>query len=74
MDKEIKDIVRELEADGWVREPGKKHLKFSHPKLKRKLIMARTPSCHHAYMNIRKQAARMLREAQQEVVNETRTH
>jgi hypothetical protein len=66
MDKEIKKIVRELESEGWVKQDGKKHLKFRHPNSKKTLVMSRTPSCHHAYMNIRKQAERYLRENNEE--------
>lgn len=59
--REMRDLRRELEAEGWSVELGRSHYKCRHPN-GGMVIMSVTPSCSHAAMNARADVRRLKRQ------------
>jgi len=54
MSKEIKDIVKNLERDGWYMVSQKNHIKMRHPRYGTQII-PKTPRDSHSKKNLLKQ-------------------
>ena len=61
MSKEMNSLIKDLLKEGWEEVSNNKHLKLKW-KGKRVLVVSRSPSCHRAHLNIRKQADRIMKE------------
>lgn len=53
MNAEAARFVRELEAQGWRRKPGRKHVKMLAPDGASMMVVALTPSDRRALTNMR---------------------
>lgn len=53
MNKDVKELVKELEKKGWEYHGQNKHIKMKSPK-GAVLIVPVSPSCHHALKNLKK--------------------
>ena len=61
MNAEAARFVRELEARGWRRKPGRKHVKLLSPDGSSMMVVALTPSDRRALTNMRALVKRLER-------------
>lgn len=62
MSKEMDKVVKDLISEGWIEVSNNKHRKLKFKGRGAPLTVARSPSCHRAHKNIRKQADRIMKE------------
>jgi len=62
-DKRVADFIEALISQGWCWESRGKHARLIAPAGKGFVTIARSPSCHRALDNIRRDIRRMLRPA-----------
>ena len=64
----IKKRIREIEALGWsVSHTRGTHLRCQHPEASRMVFTAATPSDHRAWMNLKHEFNRVLREGRTDI-------
>ena len=66
MNKDIKEIIRDLQTDGWTLKSQNKHIKMQSPS-GNILCFSVSPSCQFAARKIRRDAQRIMKEERSEM-------